>query len=192
MSRDPGDLGKSKQWPWPRCSPKRFAVTHMSWSFESCSAGQDGRTMTKIPSRKTCNTYGSGNAEGPSHKVPWKIEMLICHPVTSQPLISPQKEEVLSPCNFATHLTACILHSYLPLTSRPMKWGPFRNAPMVMVIRNQFFNSGKILSMKRPQNDPFRALSWVMVQWASGSPTHAIPPKINAVNFQVFRDHLWL
>ena len=41
---------------------------------------------------------------------------------TSRPLISLQKEAVLSPCNFATaHLTACILNCYLPLTSRPMK-----------------------------------------------------------------------
>ena len=56
------------------------------------------------------------------NKVPWKTGMLIYLPVTSQPLISLQKEAVLSPCNFATtHSTACILDFYLPLTSRPMK-----------------------------------------------------------------------
>ena len=45
------------------------------------------------------------------NKVPWKIGMLIYLSVTSRPLISPQKEAVLSPCNFATtHLTACILN----------------------------------------------------------------------------------
>ena len=44
------------------------------------------------------------------HKCTWKIGMLICHPVTSRPLIFLQKEAILSPCNFATtHLTACIL-----------------------------------------------------------------------------------
>ena len=49
------------------------------------------------------------------NKVPWKIGMPTCLPVTSQPLISLQKEAVLSPCNFATtHLTACILNFYLP------------------------------------------------------------------------------
>ena len=52
--------------------------------------------------------------------VPWKMGMLLHLPVTSRPLISLQKEAVLSPCNFATtHLTACILNFYLP--SRPMK-----------------------------------------------------------------------
>ena len=35
-------------------------------------------------------------------KVRWKIGMLIYLPVTSRPLISLQKEAVLSPCNFAT------------------------------------------------------------------------------------------
>ena len=56
------------------------------------------------------------------NKVPWKTGMLIYLPVTSRPLISLQKEAVLSPCNFATaHLTACILNFYLPWTSRPMK-----------------------------------------------------------------------
>ena len=47
------------------------------------------------------------------------------HLETSRPLIFLQKEAVLSPCNFfaTTHLTAFILHFYLPVTSRPMKWG---------------------------------------------------------------------
>ena len=55
-------------------------------------------------------------------KVSWKTGMLIYLPVTSRPLISLQKEAVLSLCNFATaHLTACILKFYLPWTSRPMK-----------------------------------------------------------------------
>ena len=41
------------------------------------------------------------------HKVAWKTGMLVCHPVTSRPLMFPQKEAVLSPCNFAiTYLTA--------------------------------------------------------------------------------------
>ena len=49
------------------------------------------------------------------NKVPWKIGMLIYLPVTSRPLISLQKEAVLSPCNFTTnHVTACILNFYLP------------------------------------------------------------------------------
>ena len=56
------------------------------------------------------------------NKVPWKTGVLIYLPVTSRPLISLQKEAVLSPCNFATtRLTACILNFYLPWTSRPMK-----------------------------------------------------------------------
>ena len=49
------------------------------------------------------------------NKVPWKTGVVICHLVTSRPLIFLQKEVVLSPCNFATtHLTACILNFYLP------------------------------------------------------------------------------
>ena len=45
------------------------------------------------------------------NEVPWKTGMLIYLPVTSRPLTFPQKEAVLSPCNFATtHLTACILN----------------------------------------------------------------------------------
>ena len=44
------------------------------------------------------------------HKVSCKSGALICHPVTSRPLLFPQKEGVLPPCNFATtHLTASIL-----------------------------------------------------------------------------------
>ena len=50
------------------------------------------------------------------HKVPWKIGMLICHAVTSRPLILLQKEAYVSPCKFATtHLTASIPNLYLPL-----------------------------------------------------------------------------
>ena len=49
------------------------------------------------------------------NKVPWKTGVLIYLHVASRPLISLQKEAVLSPCNFATtHLTACILSFYLP------------------------------------------------------------------------------
>ena len=59
------------------------------------------------------------------NKVPWRIGMLIYLPVTSRPLMSPQKEAVsLSPCNFATaHLTACMLTFYLPWTSRMKRTG---------------------------------------------------------------------
>ena len=47
--------------------------------------------------------------------IPWKIGMLICHLVTSRPLIFLQKQAG-SPCNFATaNLTAFILYFYLPL-----------------------------------------------------------------------------
>ena len=46
------------------------------------------------------------------HEVSWNIG--ICHPVTSRPLIFPQQDAVLSPCNFAaTHLIACILQCFL-------------------------------------------------------------------------------
>ena len=56
--------------------------------------------------------------------------MLICHPVTSRLLFFPQKEAVLSACIFATtHLTASILNSHLPLTSRPMKWRTLSQRP---------------------------------------------------------------
>ena len=49
------------------------------------------------------------------NKVPWKTGVLVYLPVTSRPLISLQKEAVLSPCNLVTtHLTACILNFYLP------------------------------------------------------------------------------
>ena len=44
-------------------------------------------------------------------KDPWKIGVLLCHLVTSRPLIFLQKEAVLSPCDFATtHSRAFILH----------------------------------------------------------------------------------
>ena len=56
-------------------------------------------------------------------RVPWKIGMLMFHPVTSRPLIFVWKEAVLSPCNFGTtRLTAFLLDFYLLVTSRPMKW----------------------------------------------------------------------
>ena len=35
---------------------------------------------------------------------------------------NPEKEKFLSPCNFATLSTACILLFRLPVSSRPMKW----------------------------------------------------------------------
>ena len=51
--------------------------------------------------------------------------MLICHPV-----ISLQKEAVLSPFNFGTtHLTAFILHFCLSFTSQPMKWRSLSQCP---------------------------------------------------------------
>ena len=57
-----------------------------------------------------------GVQKSTGNKVPWKTGMLIYLPVTSRPLISPQKEAVLSPCNFATtRLTACILNFLSPL-----------------------------------------------------------------------------
>ena len=56
------------------------------------------------------------------NKFPWKIGMLAYLPATARPLISLQKEAVLSPRNFApTHLTACILNFHHPLNSWPMK-----------------------------------------------------------------------
>ena len=59
------------------------------------------------------------------NKVPWKIGVLIYLPVTSRPLISLQKEAVLSAYNFATtHLAACILNFYLPSTSRTLSQRP--------------------------------------------------------------------
>ena len=86
---------------------------------------------------------GSGSAEGSRN--PWvikfhgRIGMLICHLVTSRPLVFLQKEAVLSPCNFATtHLTAFILKFYLPWTSRPMKWSTISQRP-IGVIFCEFF-----------------------------------------------------
>ena len=50
------------------------------------------------------------------NKVPWKTGVLISLPVTSRPLISLQKDAVLSPFNLATtHLTAYILNGLSPL-----------------------------------------------------------------------------
>ena len=37
------------------------------------------------------------------HEVPWKTGRMMCHLVTSRPLIFLQKEAILSPCIFATH-----------------------------------------------------------------------------------------
>ena len=73
------------------------------------------------------------------HKVPWKTGVLICHPVTSR-LIFPQKEAVLSPCNFATtHLTASILNLYLPLTSQPMKRRTLSQRPILTLSEDTFW-----------------------------------------------------
>ena len=65
--------------------------------------------------KKTIRKRG-GVQESMGNKVPWKTGMLFYLPVTSRPLIFPQKEAVLSPCYFAiTHLTACILKFLSPL-----------------------------------------------------------------------------
>ena len=72
----------------------------------------------------------SRNAEV-GRKVPWKIGMLICHPVTFRPLIFLQKETVSYSCSFATtHLRAFILHLYLPVASLPMKWRTLSQPPL--------------------------------------------------------------
>ena len=86
---------------------------------------------------------GGGVQTSMGNEVPWKTGMLIYLPqrlpVTSRPLISPQKEAVLSPCNFATaHLTACILNFHLPSTSRPMKQRTLSQRP-IFVTATAFF-----------------------------------------------------
>ena len=66
------------------------------------------------------------------HKVPWIIGMLICHHVTSRPLIVLQKEAVLSPCNFDNDRPFDSLHSeawYLTWTSRAMQWRTLSQRP---------------------------------------------------------------
>ena len=68
-----------------------------------------------LVSRLTNSGNADGVQESMGNKVPWKTGMLIYLPVTLRPLISLQKEAVVSPCNFATaHLTARILKFYLP------------------------------------------------------------------------------
>ena len=75
-------------------------------------------------------TKCGGIQKSMGHKVPWKTGMLICHPVTSRPRAFLQKKSVLSHCNFATtHLAACILNFYLPVTSRPMNWRTLSQRP---------------------------------------------------------------
>ena len=75
----------------------------------------DRQNYTKELGREPIIRKRGGVQKSMGHKVPWKIGMLICHPVTSRPLIFPQKEAVLSACNFATtHLIACMLNFYLP------------------------------------------------------------------------------
>ena len=64
------------------------------------------------------------------HKVPWKTWRLICHLVTSRPLISCRKKEFYLPVTSRPPiLTAFILHLYLPSTSRPMKWRTLSQRP---------------------------------------------------------------
>ena len=73
------------------------------------------------------------------NKVPWKIGVLMYLPVTSRPLISLQKEAVLSPCNFVTtHLTACILNFYLPWTLRPMKRRTLSQRPICSLLKSRW------------------------------------------------------
>ena len=49
-----------------------------------------------------------------------------------------EKEAVSSPCHFATtHLTACILKHFHPLTSRPMKRGTLSQRPTISERVNQ-------------------------------------------------------
>ena len=97
---------------------KQFAGNYFRNNFVS-----EGRGMRHL----------SGNAEGsrnPGNKVPWKTGIPIYLHVTSRPLIFLQKEAILPPCNFATtHLAACILNFYLPLTLRPMKWRTLSQCP---------------------------------------------------------------
>ena len=87
-------------WSTPRC-----------WTLWACYMGSSflgGGRRASVRKRGGVQKYMG-------HKVPWKIGMLICHPVTSRPLIFPQEEAVLSPCNFAiTYLTACVVKFYLP------------------------------------------------------------------------------
>ena len=78
--------------------------------FRGRNAHQENYKMPEmITSHDVLGIYvGQPNQEtrkGPEihggHKVPWKIEMLICHLATSGPLISRRRNN-LSPCIFAT------------------------------------------------------------------------------------------
>ena len=92
-------------------------------SFQFWGVTTEGKFLTRGDLfRRVRKRRGIQKSMG--NKVPWKTGMLIYLPATSRPLILKflQTEAILSPCNFATnHLTACVLNSYLPLTSRPMK-----------------------------------------------------------------------
>ena len=93
----------------------------------------------------------SGNAEGSQKSIskdPWKTGMLIYLPVTSQPLISCRKKRFFPPCNFTTtHLAACVLKFYLPLTSQRMKRRTLSQHPM-KTRPNACDASSAILSQK--------------------------------------------
>ena len=92
-------LGKEE-----RSKMRQKCVTHASEMRPKCTEHLRGRTPlrllddTETPGKewdgKTLKTRRRGGVQkSMGHKVPWKTGMLICHPVTSRPLISPQKKK---------------------------------------------------------------------------------------------------
>ena len=142
--------------------PLSTEVDHNHWQKQSSQLwGTNLALCHPRSSRKLMEIIRKrgGVQKSMGNKVPWKIGVLIYLPVTSRPLISLQKEPVLSPCNFATtHLTACILNFYLPWTSRPMKRRTLSQRPRLIISVDSLCQLWNIPSFKQK-------LATMKIQW---------------------------
>ena len=105
---------------------RRAGNSHAGERYDVCVRGSD-----TVPSCKCDYPPLSGNAEGSRNswviKITWKIVVLICHPVTSRPLISCRKKQLYLPVKLRDHPFDS-LHSefWSPLKLRnPWNGGPF-------------------------------------------------------------------
>ena len=110
----------------------------------------------------------SGRTEvSKSIKVAWKTGMQTCDSPTSQPRIFLQKDAVLSSWNFATtHLTAVILHFYLPVSFVTHdsfiygQWSPYWGSESASLRRShslvRMYSPGEPLSASVATRHTFR------------------------------------
>ena len=100
---------------------------HQRAFFTSCSPPNG---LLKRKSRKPNIRKRGGVQKSMDHKVPWETGILICHPVTSRPLIFPQKEQFHLLVTSRPPIGQLAFWHFISLELRdPWNGGPFRNAP---------------------------------------------------------------